>query len=264
MFPIQPTYMPSPLGINADKDVIPQTTPIDRAIPSFESLFPVITSVPLTSGGLPVERKGMNGLFALLSEYCFMLQSGLFPEYDARVNYIFGSFIRYNGDVYYCIKENGPDSDNSIHNPDDVLYWIRFDHSSFNPIGTIIAFAGNTAPYGYLLCDGSAVSRTQYSKLFNVISTTYGAGDGRTTFNLPNLIDDRFLQGGTVNNLGIQKNAGLPQLKHTHTFTTSTTGNHLHTAQSAGADTHTTNSASEHTHTTTTTVNKSHPTSKPE
>lgn len=55
------------------------------------------------------------------------------------------------------------------------------------PIGTVQAYAGSTAPNGYLLCDGSAVSRTTYKELFQVIGTTYGTGDGSTTFNLPNI-----------------------------------------------------------------------------
>ena len=55
------------------------------------------------------------------------------------------------------------------------------------PAGTIIAYAGSTAPDGYMLCDGSAVSRSIYSKLFTAIGTTYGTGDGSTTFNVPNL-----------------------------------------------------------------------------
>jgi len=55
------------------------------------------------------------------------------------------------------------------------------------PAGVIEMFGGSTAPTGYLLCDGSAVSRTTYSKLFTAIGTTYGSGDGSTTFNVPNL-----------------------------------------------------------------------------
>lgn len=54
-------------------------------------------------------------------------------------------------------------------------------------IGQVTAFAGSTAPNGWLLCDGSAVSRTTYAKLFAVIGTTYGTGDGSTTFNVPDL-----------------------------------------------------------------------------
>jgi len=54
-----------------------------------------------------------------------------------------------------------------------------------SPVGTVVDFAGSSAPTGWLLCDGSAVSRTTYANLFSVIGTTYGAGDGSTTFNLP-------------------------------------------------------------------------------
>lgn len=54
------------------------------------------------------------------------------------------------------------------------------------PSGTVHMFAGTSAPGGYLICDGSAVSRTTYQGLFNVLGTSYGAGDGSTTFNLPN------------------------------------------------------------------------------
>lgn len=55
------------------------------------------------------------------------------------------------------------------------------------PIGSITAFAGSAIPANWLLCNGEAVSRTTYADLFTVIGTTYGAGDGSTTFNLPDL-----------------------------------------------------------------------------
>ena len=59
--------------------------------------------------------------------------------------------------------------------------------NSCAPIGAIFPFGGTSAPSGYLLCDGSAVSRTDYSALFAVIGTSFGAGDGSTTFNVPDL-----------------------------------------------------------------------------
>ena len=59
--------------------------------------------------------------------------------------------------------------------------------SVLSPAGAIMQYAGSSAPTGWLLADGSAVSRTTYAALFAVISTTYGAGNGSTTFNLPNL-----------------------------------------------------------------------------
>ena len=55
------------------------------------------------------------------------------------------------------------------------------------PVGSIFWLAAQTAPEGYLICDGSAVSRTEYADLFAAIGTTFGAGDGTTTFALPNL-----------------------------------------------------------------------------
>ena len=55
------------------------------------------------------------------------------------------------------------------------------------PTGAILPFGGSTAPAGYLLCDGSAVNRTGYADLFAVLSTTYGVGNGSTTFNVPDL-----------------------------------------------------------------------------
>lgn len=62
------------------------------------------------------------------------------------------------------------------------------------PVGTVLAYAANLAPSGFFICDGSAISRTIYSQLFSVIGTTYGAGDGSTTFNLPDL-RGKFLRG---------------------------------------------------------------------
>jgi microcystin-dependent protein len=59
--------------------------------------------------------------------------------------------------------------------------------SSAVPSGVISAYAGSTAPSGYLLCDGTAVSRTTYSALYAVVGTTYGVGDNSSTFNVPNL-----------------------------------------------------------------------------
>lgn len=53
------------------------------------------------------------------------------------------------------------------------------------PVGTIIEYVNSTIPEGWLLCNGAEISRTQYSELFSVIGTTYGEGDGITTFNLP-------------------------------------------------------------------------------
>ena len=61
----------------------------------------------------------------------------------------------------------------------------KSEENRLNTAGMVMAFAGTSAPSGWLKCDGSAISRTTYAKLFAAIGTTYGTGDGSTTFNLP-------------------------------------------------------------------------------
>ena len=71
------------------------------------------------------------------------------------------------------------------------------------PVGCVIPFAGAAAPTGWLLCQGQAVSRTTYAQLFSVIGTTYGSGDGSTTFNLPDM-RGRVAVGSDANSPGAQ------------------------------------------------------------
>lgn len=80
------------------------------------------------------------------------------------------------------------------------------------PTGAIMAFGVTTIPDGWLLCNGANVSRTTYAALFSAIGTRFGAGDGSTTFTLPNL-DGRFLQGTTdTSQVGQYLEAGLPNI----------------------------------------------------
>ena len=83
------------------------------------------------------------------------------------------------------------------------------------PVGVVQAYAGTTIPNGWLLCDGSAVSRTTYANLYACIGDTYGSGDGSTTFNLPNLVD-KFIEGSST--AGTEKSAGLPNIEGNFAF----------------------------------------------
>lgn len=65
------------------------------------------------------------------------------------------------------------------------LYYPNTLDSEALPIGTMLPYSSKIIPNGFLPCDGSAVSRTEYAELFKIIGTSYGAGDGTTTFNLP-------------------------------------------------------------------------------
>ncbi len=75
------------------------------------------------------------------------------------------------------------------------------------PVGTINAYGGATAPDGWLLCQGQAVSRTDYADLFTVIGTAFGSGDGSTTFNVPDFRGE-FLRGAGTNSHSGQGDGG--------------------------------------------------------
>lgn len=87
--------------------------------------------------------------------------------------------------------------------------------------GDVKVAAYAAVPTGWLLCDGSAVSRTTYAALFTAIGTSYGVGNGTTTFNVPTLDDARFMMFGTV---GITGGANTINLQHNHTTTVPSEG----------------------------------------
>ena len=126
------------------------------------------------------------------------------------------------------------------------------------PAGVIEMFAGSTAPTGWLICDGSNVSRRIYSDLFKVIGTTYGVGDGNTTFTLPDMrgrVPMGVGQGAGLTNRTLAATAGaethtiaetnLPA--HAHSFTPAGTLNtessHTHGSANAGSHNHTSNNS---------------------
>lgn len=100
------------------------------------------------------------------------------------------------------------------------------------PSGAVMYFAMNSAPAGWLKCNGAAVSRTTYAALFAAIGTTFGAGDGSTTFTLPDLRgefmrawdDGRGVDSGRV----FGSAQGSQNLSHSHSGSTSTDGSHTH------------------------------------
>jgi len=96
------------------------------------------------------------------------------------------------------------------------------------PTGGLIMWSTGTAPSGWLLCNGTAVSRSTYAALFAVIGTTFGAGDTTTTFNLPNYTN-RFPYGTSIGTTGGSANAVV--VSHTHSITDP---GHLHTYDPRG------------------------------
>lgn len=104
--------------------------------------------------------------------------------------------------------------------------------TDLTPAGTVIYTARSTAPTGYLKANGAAVSRTTYATLFSAIGTTYGGGDGSTTFNLPDLRGE-FVRGlddgrGIDTSRTLGSSQGDATALPNNAFTTSNPGNHSH------------------------------------
>jgi microcystin-dependent protein len=122
-----------------------------------------------------------------------------------------------------------------------MLFWngSAWQGAVSAPAGTVNPYAGSTAPTGWLLAYGQAVSRTTYADLFAVLSTTYGSGDGSTTFNLPDL------RGRAVAGLDNMGGSAASRLTSTVLTASNTLG------ATGGTQTHTMTSAEmpSHTHT---------------
>lgn len=146
----------------------------------------------------------------------------------------------------------------------------------YMPTGSIQPWTGSSIPSGWLVCNGSAVSRTTYADLFAVVSTRFGTGDGSTTFNIPDLQGYQLvganLASGSIDNTSTYRVGSVDAASiathssdaHTHTLTYATyseiahTQSHSHSASpvlaSSGAHTHTgttvtSNAGQSHTHT---------------
>ena len=132
-----------------------------------------------------------------------------------------------------------PDGDGSAGNVLETDGSGTLSWGAGTPSGVVSAYGGTSAPTGWLLCYGQAVSRTTYAALFAVLSTTYGSGDGSTTFNVPDLRgravagqDD--VGGSSANRLTNQSGGlngdtlGATGGSETHTLTTAQLASHSH------------------------------------
>lgn len=150
---------------------------------------------------------------------------------NVEPNSITPAYMARGGNVGEVYTSNGPGADGSFQ-PIPAAVGL--------PAGTVIHVAMNTPPSGYLKANGAAVSRTTYAALFAAIGTTFGAGNGTTTFNLPDLrgefvrswADDRAVDTGRVFGSAQTEAVGV----HNHTATT--TGTFSGTTNTTGAHTH--------------------------
>lgn len=155
----------------------------------------------------PIEE--VNGVLKTISyQGCYLLQEGI-PEYDVSTEYSNTSIVKNisgNELILYVSQK-----DNNIGNAlSDTTSWQRAIFTGSSPIGApqITLNFNATLPENCIWLEGAAVSRTTYSTLFGIYGTTYGEGDGSTTFNLPDF-RNRVLWGGETAGY---ISAGLPNI----------------------------------------------------
>lgn len=209
----EPNQWEHPLGNNADTSTLPDDAVATAGIASLQKLFQIINATPLEAGGIAPGREDVNALFKLLGDSIFYAMTGGIASYNAAYDYPVGALVKYNNVLYEAIQANGPGS--TVAAPTDITYWSQIptyaDLSDLMPTGVVLPFGGSTVPNGWLLANGAAASRSGKARLFSVYGTTFGAGDGSTTFNLPDL-RDRYIIGVNTNALGTQIAEQLPNI----------------------------------------------------
>lgn len=203
-----PSFLPEPFANEGQRATIPDTPSSEQGRASYQQGFPQVCAQPLASGGIPPNYLDFQGILYDLSNSIFYMQTGALWPWSSTLTYPLGAHVLgSDSNEYVAVQENS--GQDPTQDPTNV-YWLRADAGDGVPVGTIVWSAATQAPNGYLLCNGATVGRTTYSALFAAIGTTYGAGDGSTTFALPNLIG-RVMWGGT--SPGAYLAAGLPNIK---------------------------------------------------
>ena len=165
-------------------------------------------SAVITSRNFPPIEE-VNGVLKTISyQACYLLQEGI-PEYDINTEYSNTSIVKSisGNELSFYISLQNNNKGNALTN---TTYWSKAVFTGASPIGTpqITLNFGATLPENCLWLEGATVSRTDYSTLFGIYGTTYGAGDGSTTFKLPDFRNRAIWGANTAGYL----EAGLPNI----------------------------------------------------
>lgn len=247
----QPDLISIPFANSGAKNSIPQTTAV-LGKASLTNGFPTETSMPLEDGGIPPRREDFNGMLYWLSTFAMYQQAGGLFTYDTTVNYSVPSIVYYNGDLWWCLQDNGPTTVVKSPTAENSAYWIKFKNYISSPldaypVGAYYISSVSTSPA--VLFGGTWVEVRD--RIILAAGTTYTAGT----------LENPATGGSATKSLTVEN---IPS--HVHTFTTANGGKHTHTVsgstQSAGAHTHgvsgSTGGAGGHSHTTNTTGDHYH------
>lgn len=153
------------------------------------------------------DMNAVDFVFGYMLSYLF--QMGI-AEYDAGTTYYINSYAQVSGQLYLSLQDN-----NLNHTPgSSPTYWSVV--GSELP-GVMKEYGGDVLPGGYLWCDGAAVSRSTYSDLFAICGTKFGAGNGTTTFNVPDRRNRMAVgKGSDFPNVGDTGGSKTKDMTHVH------------------------------------------------
>lgn len=184
----------------------------DATRASYEQGFPALNMTPIAAGGVPPSGQDFNGILYDVSNAALWQQatgilpwSAEFAQSAVSGGYPKNALVIHNAMLYQSSVDNNTSTPGngtdwqgvgvaSATQPQHAVTQKQLQDRLAQHSGQVAFFASANAPDGWLAANGAAVSRTAYANLFVVIGTTFGAGDGSTTFNLPDLRGE-FLRG---------------------------------------------------------------------
>lgn len=178
----------NPFASGGDYVEIPNDSQPSGSV-SYESGYTSNYELPYNSNpaALPIDRDSMNGILFDITNALQEWQTQAFPDFITSAD---NDGTPYPYPIYACVRYSGNIYENLVNNnttiPGSSSSWqiISGGALGFKP-GDLKFYGGGVLQTGFLSCNGQAVSRTTYSALFAAIGTTWGAGDGSTTFNVP-------------------------------------------------------------------------------
>lgn len=255
---LQPDIMNVAFASSGQKTYpIPSGTSFGNA--SLTAGFPPETSNPLLDGGVPPKRTDFNGILYWLSAFAMFQQSGGKFTFSTEINYDVPSIIYYNGDLWWCLRSNGPTNGGIVTPGTNANYWQKFKEYISSPL--------DAYPIGAYYISGSPTSPA------TLFGGTWVQVKDRMILAVGDTYKSAGLTGGSaittlvLNNIPSHNHTCSTTGNHTHTATTSTAGDHTHTLRASihgggwwhegndgaeGMATITTSSAGAHSHTLTT------------
>lgn len=153
--------------------------------------FPPLNFTPVASGGVPPFGQDINGILNQITAWNQWQAAGGPIFFNSTFSTSIGGYPKgalVTSTAFGTLWLNTAEGNTTDPDGGSPANWQALTPGADVPTGTILMYAANSAPAGFLICDGSAVSRTTYARLFALIGVTYGAGNGSTTFNLPNFL----------------------------------------------------------------------------